>query len=93
QDAVKLIASQRRQDVGRFLQDMGDKWLENYRFLLSRDKAVRELIAELTGEPLPSGEALAAESEDAAYGADAVTSADDAEHDHDHHDHDGHHHH
>src|SRR5690606_8940047 len=66
QDAVKLIASQRRQDVGRFLQDMGDKWLENYRFLLSRDKAVRELIAELTGEPLPSGEALAAESEDAA---------------------------
>ena len=34
QDAVKLIASQRRQDVGRFLQDMGDRWLENYRFLL-----------------------------------------------------------
>ena len=95
QDAVKLIASQRRQDVGRFLHDMGDRWLENYRFLLSRDKAVRELVAELTGEPLPTAEALAEESEDAAYGADAATSADDAEHDHDHqhHDHDGHHHH
>lgn len=96
QDAVKLIASQRRQDVGRFLQDMGDRWLENYRFLLSRDKAVRELVAELTGETLAgTSEAVVEEAEDAAYGADAATFADDDEHDHDHdhHHHDGHHHH
>ncbi|HET8986425.1 MAG TPA: trigger factor [Trueperaceae bacterium] len=92
QDAVKLIASQRRQDVGRFLQDMGDAWLTNYRFLLARDKAVRELVAELTGETL---EADAEAAEDAAYGADAAALADEDEHGHDHHhhDHEGHHHH
>jgi len=94
QDAVKLIASQRRQDVGRFLQDMGDRWLENYRFLLARDKAVRELVAELTGEPLATEEGVAEAAEDAAYGADAATSADeDDDRDHHHgHEHDGHHH-
>lgn len=95
-DAVKLIASQRRQDVGRFLQDMGDKWLENYRYLLARDKAVRELVAELTGESLGSEDAVAEAAEDAAYGADAATFAEeDDEHDH-HHEHEGddsHHHH
>jgi trigger factor len=97
QDAVKLIASQRRQDVGRFLQDMGDSWLANYRFLLARDKAVRELVAELTGETLEADAAAAEAAQDAAYGADAATLADEDEdeHDHDHHDHDhdGHHHH
>lgn len=95
QDAVKLIASQRRQDVGRFLHDMGDSWLANYRFLLARDKAVRELIAELTGESLEPQASAAEAAEDAAYGADAATleSEDEHDHDHHHHDHDGHHHH
>lgn len=91
QDAVKLIAAQRRQDVGRFLQDMGERWLENYRFLLTRDKAVREFVAELTGESVVPASTSAEALELAAEGADAATfdeEEDVVDHDHHHHGHD-----
>lgn len=92
QDAVKLIASQRRQDVGRFLQDMGERWLENYRFMLTRDKAVRDLVAELTGETSVPDATTTEQLEEAAYGADAATLDDESDvvdHDHPHHESDG----
>ena len=91
QDAVKYLAAQRRRDVGTFIQEMGEQWLDNYRFMLARDKSVRELIAEITGEPLESLEsqqsrALAAT--EAADVADALAEDEEHDHDHDHHDHD-----
>lgn len=96
QDAVKHLAAQRRRDIGSFMQEMGPEWLDNYRFMLARDKAVRELIAEITGEPLEadSEQERARAASEAAAVADAM--AEDDEHDHDHHhghDHDhGHNH-
>ena len=90
--AVKHLAAQRRQDVGRFLQEMGEDWLTNYRFLLARDKAVRDLLTELTGEPAPgmrpdeaqgAAEAATASLEDE---LDDDLGDDDAR---DHHEHDG----
>ncbi|MFO7544236.1 MAG: trigger factor [Trueperaceae bacterium] len=89
--AVKHLAAQRRQDVGRFVQEMGDDWLANYRFLLARDKAVRELLAELTGEPAPGmrpDEAQgAAEAATAASEEDLEDDAEGHEYGHDEHDH------
>lgn len=70
--AVKHLAAQRRQDVGRFVQEMGDEWMANYRFLLARDKAVRDLLAELTGEPAPG-----ARPEEAQAAAEAAAQAED----------------
>lgn len=86
-DAVKSVARQRRQDVGTFMADMGEDWLRNYRFLLARDKAVREVVVELTGDEYAKRIGVSEAAEEAAEGADAS----EAEHDHDHHDH-GHHH-
>lgn len=88
QDAVKQLAAQRRRDIGSFMKEMGDEWLDNYRFMLARDKAVRELLAELTGEPVygaQSQEERALAAREAAAVADAMAEED--EHDHDEHDH------
>lgn len=86
--AVKHLATQRRQDVGRFLQEMGQEWLENYRYLLARDKAVRELLAEVTGEPAPG--MRPEEAHDAAEAA-AASLEEESDDDHDHHGHEHHH--
>lgn len=81
--AAKHLAQQRGQDVGRMLVDLGEEWENNYRFLLRRDKTVRELLAELTGESVAPGfdADVIEEAADAAFGAP------DDDHDHDHHDH------
>src|SRR5690606_35187080 len=92
QDAVKYLAAQRRRDVGTFMQEMGEQWLDNYRFMLARDKAVRELIAEITGETLESLESQESRAMAASAAADVADAlAEDEEHDHDH-DHHGHDH-
>jgi trigger factor len=48
-EAVRLMAQRERKDVGRFKADMGEEWLRNYRFLLNRDRAVRDVVAAKTG--------------------------------------------
>jgi len=47
--AVRMMAARERKDVARFKREMGDEWLQNYRFLLNRDRAVREVVAAKTG--------------------------------------------
>ncbi|HLV12087.1 MAG TPA: trigger factor [Trueperaceae bacterium] len=82
-EALRFLAAQRRQDVGSFVRDMGEEWVANYRFMLTRDKAVRELIAELTGE-----ETAEADAESLVAAAEASLEAEDEAHDHEHeHDH------
>ncbi len=49
-DAVRYMASRENQDVSRFRREAGEEWLENYRFALTRDKAVRETVRELLGQ-------------------------------------------
>ncbi|MEJ2292302.1 MAG: hypothetical protein P8Y05_11385 [Deinococcales bacterium] len=71
-DAVRYLARQRRQEAGRFKREMGERWLSNYRFLLARDKALRETVRELTGAvQAEDAEVAQADYESAAAGADA----------------------
>lgn len=48
-DAVRYMAARQGKDAAKFRREMGEEWLENYRFLLRRDKAVREAVRELLG--------------------------------------------
>ncbi len=90
-DAVKSVARQRRQDVGTFMSDMGEDWLRNYRFLLARDKAVRELVVELTGDEYAKRIGVSEAAGEAADSADAAEAEAEHDHHHDHgHDHDHH---
>ncbi|HKI57175.1 MAG TPA: trigger factor [Trueperaceae bacterium] len=50
-EAVRYMARRRRQDPARFRREMGERWLTNYRFLLARDKALRETVRELVAAP------------------------------------------
>ena len=47
--AVQHVAQQRGKSVAELKKEMGADWLTNYRFVLTRDKAVRDAIAELLG--------------------------------------------
>ena len=49
-DAVRYMAAREKQDLSRFRREAGEEWLENYRFALTRDKAVRETVRELLGQ-------------------------------------------
>lgn len=69
QDAVRYMAARERKDPATFMRERGDDWLHNYRFLLRRDAAVREVVAEIVGEP------VVAQPGDAGDEADAATEA------------------
>jgi trigger factor len=56
ESAINFMANREGKNVRTFKKDMGDTWLENYRFLLTRDKAVREAVRELVGEPTPEAQ-------------------------------------
>jgi trigger factor len=64
ESALNFMATREGKNVRTFKKDMGDTWLENYRFLLTRDKAVREVVRELIGEPAPEPVAEQATSEE-----------------------------
>jgi trigger factor len=53
ESALNFMATREGKNARTFKKEMGDTWLENYRFLLTRDKAVREVVRELVGEPTP----------------------------------------
>ena len=58
--AISYMAMQHGSDPAKFRRERGETWLENYRFLLTRDKAVREVVRELLG--LDEKEKAAAEA-------------------------------
>jgi trigger factor len=64
ESALNFMAAREGKNARTFKKDMGDTWLENYRFLLTRDKAVREVVRELIGEPAPEPVAEQATSEE-----------------------------
>ncbi|HET9026849.1 MAG TPA: trigger factor [Trueperaceae bacterium] len=92
QAAIKTLAESRGVDVGRLERDMGADYLANYRFFMRRDKALREFIAELSGEEVVAADEY--DLEDAAEAADLVDDELGDEHEHEHHhdhgDHEGH---
>jgi trigger factor len=48
-DAVRHMASREGKDPQRFRRERGERWLTNYRFLLTRDRALRATVRELVG--------------------------------------------
>ncbi len=57
QRSLTQLAARRGMDPVRFRREQGEEWLANYRFLLTRDKALREVVAAKTGRDLddPAG--------------------------------------
>ena len=49
QQALRHLAAREGMDVQRFRRERDDSWLANYRFLLARDKALREVLSERVG--------------------------------------------
>lgn len=45
--ALRQLAASEGMDVERLRRERGEEWLNNYRFLLTRDRAVRETVREL----------------------------------------------
>jgi len=74
---VRMMAMRERKDVARFKQEMGEDWLRNYRFLLNRDRAVREVVAAKTGRDQRAGAGAvdAQEASEAAASAGAEADA------------------
>ncbi len=62
ENAIAFMANREGKNVRTFKKDMGDTWLENYRFLLTRDKTVREVVRELVGESAPAEQPVAAQA-------------------------------
>ena len=71
---VRMMAMRERKDVARFKQEMGEEWLRNYRFLLNRDRALREVVAAKTGRDRQEGSSDD-EAGAASAGADAAMAA------------------
>ncbi len=85
QDALKQLARQRGEDLGRMQLELGDDWLHNYRFMLTRDKAIRELHAEITGEAAPGmGESEAGDAAEEVFDAEEEEFLGEAGDQHDH---------
>lgn len=49
QEALRQLASQEGLDPGSLRERQGEEWIDNYRHLLARDKALREIVEELVG--------------------------------------------
>lgn len=56
-DALRHVAAREGKDPAGLRREMGDDWMQNYRFLLTRDKALREQVRELVGEDEPGADA------------------------------------
>lgn len=87
--ALRHLAARDGKDVRRFREELGDDGLRNYRFLLARDRAVREIVAEKTGRAGATGIGDASDLPDP---RDASSASDAGGHEHGGHEHDGHDH-
>jgi trigger factor len=72
--AIAYMAQQQGRTPTKLRQELGEQGLANYRFLLARDKAVRESLRDLLGAEVSSAEANAAADAEEKSGAVAITS-------------------
>jgi len=49
--AIRHAALRERKDPERFKRDQGPDWVENFRFLLARDKTLDQIVGEKVGAP------------------------------------------
>ena len=79
-EAVRMMAMRERKDPLRFKTEKGEEWLRNYRFLLDRDRALRQVVAAKTGRGLDDatpGQAAAPADAATAPGSEATASESD----------------
>ena len=78
--AIRHAALRERKDPERFKRDQGADWVENFRFLLTRDKTLDRIVSEKVGGPAAAAAAAAAAATeprvDAADGSSAGEPAD-----------------
>ena len=82
EEALRHLARRERMDVARLKRERGDDWIQNYRFLLARDRAVDALVRSKTGREPADADAAATAADAAASGADAEAGRADDEGDH-----------
>lgn len=73
-DALRHVAAREGTDPARFRRERDESWLANYRFLLTRDKALREQVRELVGDDgsgADEAEAAASSADEAPAEADS----------------------
>ena len=64
--AIRHAALRERKDPERFKRDQGPDWVENFRFLLARDKTLDQIVGEKVGAPAtPAPEAAGDDATDA----------------------------
>ena len=73
--ALRALAQYRETDANRLRRDLGEDGLANYRFMLTRDKAVRETVQELLGAGLEADDGA---TDETSAQPDAADAADDA---------------
>lgn len=79
EEALRHLARRERMDVARLKRERGEEWIQNYRFLLARDRAVDALVRAKTGRGPADAAATASAADAAAEGADAAGASDDDE--------------
>ena len=76
--ALTYMAQRQQSSAAKLRQELGREGVENYRFLLARDKAVRESVRELLGEDAEE-EALPGETSEDAESATSSAAVETAE--------------
>jgi trigger factor len=62
--AIRHAALRERKDPERFKRDQGPDWVENFRFLLARDKTLDQIVGEKVGAPVATAPEQAASAVD-----------------------------
>jgi trigger factor len=69
--AIRHAALRERKDPERFKRDQGPDWVENFRYLLARDKTLDQIVSEKVGTPTSTApETTAGDGSDATPAAD-----------------------
>jgi trigger factor len=83
EEALRHLARRERMDLARFKRERGEEWIENYRFLLARDRTVDAMVRAKTGRgaadsvEVDAASAATAAADAAASGAPASEAGDD----------------
>ena len=66
--AIRHAALRERKDPERFKRDQGADWVENFRFLLTRDKTLDRIVSEKVGGPTDASEPRVDEADGSSTG-------------------------
>ncbi len=79
-DAVRYLAAREGKDADALRRERGDEWMNNYRFLLMRDKALRQTVHALVhGGTQDAGDAAQADGAQATDASEPAGDGDEAD--------------